>query len=501
MKRRYFIFIGFLIVLTACEENLNLAPISEPSASNFYKDTEDFEIAVNGIYHALGSYSTNQLYLSEVRSDNVYSVGTGVREWNAINNFERTLPSNTLISDTWNSLYRGIYLANMVLDNIDEEKVPDSSTRTRMMGEAKFLRSLYYLDLVRFFGRVPIYDKAYTPTEALEIGRSPVEDVYALMENDLLDAINSLPESYPSNQTGKATSNAAKALLARVYMTISGPDYGINGPGMGINKYSEALSLLNQAISSNQYSWVNNYTSIFDYDNENNPDIVFDIQAINDGATGDRGIGTMLPTLLYLESYGRMNFPFAGGVPNDGNGGINPSSDLLASFESGDVRDDFSVLMSYVDQNGNPVNFPQFIKFLSFDHIPADRFNWGINFPIIRFTDVLMMKAEALLKTGGDQAEVDQIVNQVRTRAGVAPISNVTIDILMEERRKEFMAEGLRWHDLVRSGKVIDIMNEWIETEDLTGLMNKMVTNDIIYPIHQDQLEVKKGLYDQNPGY
>lgn len=501
MKRIYFIFIGFLIVLTACEENLNLAPISEPSASNFYKDTEDFEIAVNGIYHALGSYSTNQLYLSEVRSDNVYSVGTGVREWNAINNFERTLPSNSLISDTWNSLYRGIYLANMVLDNIDEEKVPDSSTRARMIGEAKFLRSLLYLDLVRFFGRVPIYDRAYTPTEALEIGRSPVEDVYVLIEEDLSDAINNLPESYPSNQTGKATSNAAKALLAKVYLTMSGPDYGINGPGMGVNKYNDALSLFNQVISSNQYSWVNDYASIFDYDNENNPDIVFDIQSINDGATGDRGIGTVLPSLLHLESYGRMYLLLAGGVPNDGNGGINPSEDLLDSFESQDVRDDFSVLMSYIDPNGNPVNFPQFIKFLSLDHIPADIYNWGINFPIIRYTDVLMMKAEALLKTGGDQAEVDQIVNQVRTRAGLTDISDVTIDTLLEERRREFMAEGLRWHDLVRSGKVIEIMNEWVEKEDLTGLMNTMVANDIIYPIHQDQLEVKKGLYDQNPGY
>jgi hypothetical protein len=501
MKKIYLIIIGLTLVFTACEDDLNLAPISDPSAANFYNNTEDFELAINGAYNALGDYSTNQLYLSEVRSDNVYSVGTGVRLWNPINNFERTLQSNSLMSDAWNSCYRVIYLANMVIDNIDEGKVPDSDTRDRMIGEAKFLRALNYLDLVRFFGRVPIFDEPYSPTEALEIGRAPVSDVYTLIEQDLIDAISSLPSSYPTSMTGKVTSGAAQALLARAYLTMSGPDYGIDGPGMGLDKYGDALTLLNQVISNPNYGWVDDYASIFDYDNENNPDIVFDIQAINDGATGDRGIGTILPTLMYLESWAKINLPFAGGVPNDGTGGIDPSDDLIASCEEGDVRDDFSILMSYVDENGNPVDNPQYQKFVSLNHIPADRFNWGINFPVIRYTDVLMMKAEVLLRTGGSQSEIDGIVNQVRERAGVDPVSNVDMDMLLEERRKEFMAEGLRWHDLVRSGKAIDVMNAWAASEDDADKINTVVANDIIYAIHQDQLDVKEGLYDQNPGY
>lgn len=501
MKKIYLIFISLVLVFSACEDELDLAPISEPSAANFYNDTEDFELAINGVYHALGDYPSNHLYLSEVRSDNIYAPGTGVRDWNPINNFERTLQTNPMMADAWDTNFRGIYLANMVLDNINEEVVPESDIRSRITGEAKFLRALFYFDLVRFFGKVPVYEHAYTPTEALEISRSPVVDVYNLITTDLQDAISNLPGSYAASLTGKATSHAAKALLAKVYLAMSGPTYGIEGPGLGEDHYSEALTLLNEVIASGQYGWVNDYASIFSYNNENNPDIVFDIQFINDGATEDRGIGTILPTLMYLESYARINLPFAGGVSNDGAGGIDPSEDLLDSFEEDDVRDDFAILMNFIDENGNPVNHPQYVKFLSLNHIPADRFNWGINFPVIRYTDVLMMKAEALLQTGGSQADVDEIVNDVRARAGLDPVSNVDMDVLLEERRKEFMGEGSRWHDLIRTGRAIDVMNDFAAQYDDADKMNTVEANDLIYAIHQDQLEVKDGLYEQNPGY
>src|SRR5699024_5982483 len=104
---------------------------------------------------------------------------------------------------------------------------------------------------------------------------------------------------------------------------------------------------------------------------------------------------------------------------------IKPSEDLMDSFDEEDVRDDFSILMSFEDENGNTVNDPQFVKFLDLERLPIDRFNWGVNFPVLRFTDVLMMKAEALLQTGGDQTEIDRIVNDVRGRAGLDPVSNV----------------------------------------------------------------------------
>ncbi len=509
--KKLIIIILSVIICSACEDQLNQAPISNSSAANFYRNTEDFEQAINGVYNSLNSYSINnshnsehsyasaQFYLSEVRSDNVYSPGTGVRDWNPINNFDKTLSTNTIVGYVWDDSFRGIYLANTVLDKINADLVPDDDTRNRMIGEAEFIRALYYFDLVRYFGKVPVFDHVLTPSEALDIPRAPVADVYALIVSDLQDAGNKLPASY--TMPGKATSLAAKALLASVYLTMSGPTYGIEGPGMDAGKYSEALDLLNEVIGSNQFQWVNDYASIFNYGNESNGDIVFALQAIDDGATGDRGIGTLLPTLMYHESYAKINLPFAGGVPGDSP--INPSDQLLASFEPNDVRDDASILRSYIDENGNTNVNPQYVKFLSLDpqYLPADRFNWGINIPVIRYTDVLLMKAEALLQTGGDQGEVDNIVNMVRERAGLGDVSSVDMDMLLEERRKEFIGEGLRWHDLVRTGKVLDVMNAWEMQDDNANKISGIEANDIIYPINQSQLEVKEGLYDQNPGY
>lgn len=499
MKKIYlFILIG--LAFGACEDDLDQAPISDPSAANFYRNADDFEQAVTGIYNSLGSYSTIQFYLSEVRSDNVYSPGTGVREWNPINNFDKTLATNSVMSDAWDDSYRGIYLANTVLDQLSESLVPDEAMRNQFEGEAKFLRGLYYFELVRLFGSVPLFDQVATPTEALEIGRTPVTEVYDLIISDLTDAIASLPDSYSANaDQGKATSMAARGILARVHLTRSGPTFGIDGPGLGVSEYDKALTLLNEIISSGVFSWVNDYASIFDYDNENNGDIVFAVQAIDDGATGDRGIGTILPTVMYNESWARVNLPFAGGVPGDSP--ISPSNDFINSFDAADVRDDQAILMSYVDANSNTVNNPFYIKFLSTDHVPADRFNWGINYPVIRYTDVLMMKAEALIQTGGTQSDIDQIVNDVRTRAGLTTVSSVDLDMLLDERRKEFLAEGQRWHDLVRTGKVLDVMNAWEAVDDASNKIPTIVADDILYAISQTQLEVKEGLYTQNPGY
>ena len=131
-----------------------------------------------------------------------------------------------------------------------------------------------------------------------------------------------------------------------------------------------------------------------------------------------------------------------------------------------------------------------------------DRFDFPINFPVIRYTDVLMLRAEALLKTGGAQGEVDAIVNAVRTRAGVGTVSNVTYEELMEERRREFAGEALRWHDLVRSGLVKPVMDAWLPTEDSNNSMPETFdVNHVIYPVPFNQIDVKAGLYQQNPGY
>jgi hypothetical protein len=510
MKTKFILYIILIAGLVACEKKLDQVPISQPSADNFFRNTADFQQAVNGIYQALHNvpntydYAVRQNELAEVRSDNIYSPGTsGVRDWLPINNFDRTLATNPNINGVWNDNFNGILRANIVLDKLNATLVPDNATRDRMEGEAKFFRAFFYFDLVRYVGKVPIFDHVATPTEALAIPRSPVADVYNLIISDLQTAISKLPATYPAADKGRVRSDAAKGILALVYLTRSGPTYSIEGPGLGVTEYTQALTLLNDIISSTRYSLQATYASVFSYTNENNSEILFDMQNIDPGTTANAGLGTELPTWMYEGAYGQRYLGFAGGV--DGDGPKVPSTSLRSTFEAADTRDDFSILPSYTDLNNNLQNRAQFIKFLDLTKKPLIRFNFAINYPILRYADILLMKAEAILRagSGGTQAEVDALVKQVRDRAGLSGsvLTNVTLDVLLAERRREFIAEGKRWHDLVRTGKVLTAMAAFDASDDVTNKMNPITANDIIYPIPFNQLSVNPGLYTQNPGY
>jgi starch-binding outer membrane protein, SusD/RagB family len=510
MRPKYFLYLFLAVGISACTKDLNQSPISNPSVDNFYRNTADFQQAVNGIYQALHAglnlnlydYAVRQFELSEVRSDNVYAPGTGApRDYVPVNNFDKTLATNPYITGLWNDNFNGILRANIVLDKLNPEVVPDNTTRDRFEGEAKFLRAFFYFDLVRWVGKVPIFDHVATPTEALTIPRSSVADVYNLIISDLQAAIAKLPTTYTAAaDRGRATSYAAKAMLALVYLTRSGPTFNIDGPGLGTTEYSQALTLLNDLIG--KFTLQATYASVFSYTNKNNSEIIFDMQNMDLGNTTNTGLGTELPNYMYEQPYGlAIGIGFDGGVVADAP--KPPSNNLLSSFEPTDTRDNTSILMSYVNQQGSTVNRPQFVKFLDLTRKPLIRFNFACNYPILRYADVLLMKAEAILRggAGGTQAEVDGLVNQVRNRAGLPNISNVNLDILLNERRHEFMAEGKRWHDLVRTGKVLTVMAAWDAADDIANKMAIPTANDIIYPIPQAQLSVNPGLYTQNPGY
>jgi len=507
MKKISVTIISILIIfMISCTDELNQVPISNVSANIFYKTATDFKQAVNGVYNALGAnpstgngYAIRRFMLSEIRSDNIYCPGTaGTRDRVFVNNFQSNLANNALITEAWASNYVGILRANTILDQLDSIKVSDKPTRDQIEGEAKFLRAFFYFDLVRYFGKVPIIDHAVTTTEALSIPRGEVADVYNLIISDLSTASTKLPLTFTGVDKGRATSLAAKAMLGLVYLTRTGPTYGINGPGLATTEFDKAVSLFNDVIGSGKFSVVPTYAAIFSWANEGNPDIVFDIQAIG-GNTGDLGLGARFPTDFVDANYATsQGIKFAGGAETDAP--QSPSADLRNSFEVGDARKTFSIINSYP-----PSGTPQFVKFWDKTQAGVDRFNWPLNFPALRYTDVLMMKAEAILRGGFGanctQADVDAIVNQVRTRAGLTPRTNVTLDQLLTERRHEFMEEGLRWHDLVRNGTVITTMNAWRTIDDTAGKISPIVENYIIYPLPVAQITGIQAGYEQNPGY
>lgn len=498
MKNTYYIIIALCLLLVSCSDELNQVPISASTTATFYTQPNDFIQAANSIYNDLKAYPDRQLNLSETRSDNLYAVSDGgVRDWEGINSFHKTIAANPYVAEAWSANFNGIYRANVLLDQIKKNGaiITDVALRTRLEAEAKFLRAYFYFDLVRWFGKVPIIDHPATAVEAAAIKRSPVADVYSLIISDLQFAATGLPETYAAADKGRATRFAAKATLALVYMTRSGPTYSIEGPGLGLNEWGQALTLLNEVIASGKFTFSPTFANIFSFTNENGPEVVFDIQY----ATGlSPVVGGTFPWVLVPDTWFQSN-----GKAVQGGLTIRPiATDLLNAYTATDTRKAFSIQSGFT-YNGVAETRSFFKKYVDLTKVPTNRVDWPINFIAIRYTDVLLLKAECILKgaTGGTQTDVDAIVNQVRVRAGLPTISKVTLEQLMQERRKEFAAEGSRWHDLVRSGLVETIIPAWIAAEDVQKQMQPFQKNYIIYPIPQTELDAVPGLYTQNPGY
>lgn len=507
-KILFLITILFTILATSCNKDLNQIPISQATTATFYQSPSDFIQGVNAVYSDLRGYPDRLLNLSEIRSDNIYGVSVTVRDWDPINDFSPSIVSNTYVEEAWNTDFNGIFRANTVLDQINKNSsyIGSTTLATRLQAEATYLRAFFYFDLVKYYGKLPIIDHPVLVSEANTIARSPVADVYKLIIADLQFAIANLPTTYTGVDVGRATKYAAEATLAQVYMTRSGPTYNIEGPGLASNEWGLALPLLNDIINSGLFALNTTYANIFSYSNQSpvttgNKEAIFDVMY----AKGLSGTASTYGATFCWDLTPNGYFLSKGDKLSNGSLEIIPvSNDLTNDFPATDARKAQTIYTAGYTNAGSTETRPFFKKYLDITQIPTtSRFDWGINFIAIRYTDILMLKAECVLKgaPGSQTTDVDAIVNQVRTRAGLTALTGVTLPQLYDERRREFADEGSRWFDLQRSGNLLTIMNAWIATEDVQKRINQVTANYIIYPVPQSQLDAVPGLYTQNPGY
>jgi len=521
MKTSFFILIiAVAILASSCKKDLNQAPISTETTSTFYQQPNDFIKAINAAYNSLRGYPDRLLFLSEVRSDNIYPTNDVGRDPDPINNFSVGIAPNVYVEEAWTANFSGIFKANTVLEQIarNGNYVGSPVLATRLTAEARFLRAFFYFDLVKYYGKLPIIDHTVSALDASVIERSTVAEVYAFIIADLQFAIANLPvnysgtfPAYTASDVGRATKYAAEAILAKVYMTRSGPTYNIEGPGMGLNEWSLALPLLQDIISSGLfvfnpavYSFPVPATGIFSYSNQSpvtNKEVIFDIMFL----TGQNPVlGTTFPWQLVPQAYFN-GFPTGNPSLGGALGTPSVSTNLLNNYSTSPLDARKSPFLHTAPYNNlGALDLHAFFrKYLDTTKVPVSRFDWGINFIAVRYTDILMLKAECILHGApGTQADVDAIVNQVRARAAQPAIANVTLAQLFDERRREFAGEGSRWFDLQRSGDLLTVMNAWRTVEDaVLHKMNPIVANHIIYPIPQSQMDGAPGLYIQNPGY
>lgn len=454
MKNIYIILLCVLFLFpTGCSEDfLELAPKDTLNGETFYTTENEFNEALAGVYAKLQGQVGFYFEMSEWRSDNL-DLGaptSGTQDRFNVNKFVDT-PSNGIIEAAWANFYNGILRSNLIIDRIVGAQF-DEATKKRIEAEARFIRALTYFNIVRLWGDVPIILTEISAQEGLNIGRSSVNDAYVEIEKDLKFAI----ENMPSNaDLGRATANAAKALLGKVFLTQG--------------KYADSEVILRELVGV--FSLLPDIADVFDPDNKANNEIIFSIR-FNKNVAGE-GHG-------YWFSVGDLST-------------VSLTDKLTNIFSTGDLR---TSMITY-----QPTNDNSFVPAKFFDTKVDNRV--GNDFILLRYADVLLMLAEVINQQGySTTGDAYTYLNEVRNRAGLTPLTSTELpgqemfhNAVLKERFLEFPLEGHRWFDLIRTNTA--------DQEIFSGIGINVPDTRLIYPIPNVEIEKINNdqLYYQNAGY
>jgi hypothetical protein len=458
MKKIIITFCFVVFALSSCKEDfLTVVPETNLSSVTFFKKEADFQQAINAAYVPLRAISNDRAWLlGEMHSDNTYyyrNILFGATEQQEdIADFSiptaNGVTSNVHVTNQYRLDYQIIARTNQILSLIDEIQFPDAS-KNNIKGQALFLRAYAYFELVRYFGKVPMHLKPVTVRQEATLPLSSTDEIYAQIIKDVSAAIALLPLK-SKQEAGRATSGAARTLLANVFMVQK--------------KWSDAEKILREIVSSNEYSLMADYNDAFSTNtgNKNNKESVFEVQFL-EGAAGLNG--SFMYNFLPRPMSPAELLPLAGTSnpqPLTGEGNNAPTPNLIASYETGDKRKDASI--GFVTISGSlrkDKSFPYIKKFVKTHSLHG---NHGINWPIYRYSEVLLFLAEALTEQN-KIGDATLFLNQVRTRAGLAATTATSQadlrDVVYRDRRSELAFENKRWFDLVRTGKAVEVITAY----------------------------------------
>ena len=464
MRNLYFLFAllaAGVLTTTACNEDefLNYQPQGRYSVENFFQTEVQAEGAINGAYTQLRELYNVPLYRTvEMRSDNTTFIPNpndrGSLAVEEIDYFVLTASSG-IHGNIWGPAYRGISKANYILELIDPIPFTDEDRKLAIKGQAAFLRAFYYYILTQSFGDVvpvtTIIESEDQAGEILAARRAPRQEIVDnIMVPDLRLAIDALPDEWGSADQGRATSGAARMLLAKVFFAD--------------RNYAAALPLLDEIIDSGQYSIETNYRSVFGPGNQDSPEIIFANQF---SVAAGQGAGFFINWLPYQSAQDLTQGIFVSQSAASKN---LPTKDLIAAYEEGDRR--FPASIGLYDEDPNDPDNELIAYSRKFFFPPVTQGGSDLNFPVFRYADALLMQAEATLETtGGIPNDVFETINLIRTRAGLPlyfpgnPVPELDVSTeeelrqaLRRERRVELAFENHRWWDLCRYGNLQEVM-------------------------------------------
>ncbi len=476
----------------ACSDSFfDLYPSDELTEGNFYTSGNDYETVLNDGYRLLREPYLRHHAIGDIASDDAYnSKYNNNGEYISINE-SNVSSDNAFLSEIWKGSYGVISRANIVLDKIDNETSIADELKNRYKGEANFLRSLMYFNLIRIFGDVPlVITEVKSPQEAFDYKRETIDKVYEQIINDLSNAEKWLPEIYTaSKDIGRATSLAAKSLLGHIYLTRK--------------EYDKAAAKFSEVIDSKQHELMQNYEDIFDAAKSNNKEVIFAVQYARglDPVQGNQLVGYAWPN----EAVG--NHPLI----RVGQGYFLMTADLVNVFEDGDKRK----VMNNTEFETDVAKYVFTKKF--WDNYMTSTLDSGCDYIVYRYADILLMYAETQNELN-NTSEALKYLKLVRTRAGLATDDALSTSqdnmrlALEKERRVELNCEGHRWFDLVRTGHVIEVMNNhFTHGEDAIASSlqkdweieknNSIEPHELIFPIPFFEVNLNPNNLKQNPGY
>ncbi len=560
--------VGSTFMLTSCYD-LDLYPDNQLSSGTFFKTEEHAKMAMMGVYNQMQNDNVFGLQFS---MDCLGGVAFGYDN-QSYQTFQRgtVATNNSQSSNKWSALYEGIARANNVIQNVGNCDISDE-LKAQYIGEARFMRGLYYFQLLDFFGGVPIYDEKTVVAEEFANmlkPRASVDEVRQFIINDF-DAALCLPKSWDgAANAGRATWGAAMAMKGKTLLFAK--------------RYQEASDCFNEIINSNLYQLYPDYADLFKPGGDESSEMIFAVQNLG-GVGQDFGMpmcfymGTrasfgscwnnVMPATSFVDS-----FEWADGRPfdwdevypgyttdknvkakvwystlNKGKTAVTeytPHKDeLLAMYSQRDPRMSAAVILPYTHYSGwskNAVADHEYViakgmgipannglinvngnheaylwrKFVPEGNLGGminNRADTPINFPLVRFADVLLMQAECLNELNkGSQAIA--LINQVRARVGMPGLNSgpswlsvsgkdQIFERIRHERAVELCAEGHSFSDMKRWG-LLETLNNRKEdyiTGTKTLYTRKVTERDYLWPIPSGEIDKNPEL-TQNPGW
>lgn len=527
-----------ITVFLSCENYLDENNIADVSAGSYYTTSQGLEDAVKATYGIMKEFYGTELGFSmNVFGTDTYTNGAdGSHKYlNWYNNQHNS--SANYFRDTWRIMYRGVNQASAVLNRAESIEGMDQATLTTRLAEVRFLRALYYFNLVRYYGNVHL---SLEETEGVETeaNRTSAQEVYAqAIIPDLEYAVSNLPSS--QSDYGRVTKAAAEFLLAKVHLTA--PQ----------GSPAQTVSLMTNVINNYGFSLLDDWSDLWDINNEENSEVVWTVinskQQVDEGLDdyGHRG------HLYFLFEYDKRP-----GMTRDTENGrpwkrFRPTDHLLglwdrtkdARYDKGykhvwyannpipgqqigdtalyipgpgvdrngvnqdakwtQVNKDAVLYQVYTTDQYNQVIFPSLNKWIDNTRPNRQHTQGQRDFILMRLADAYLIRAEAHLKQG-NAAQAAEDLNVIRRRGAwdgeeasmEITAAEVDIDFILDERARELVGEGHRWFDLARTNKLV----ERVKAHNLDAT-NNIQPYHVLRPIPLDQIDRTEGGYEQNPGY